>query len=81
MITKPPTTPGPEEPQSIVRTQATTTPSLGGMSGEMMMMVSGILVVGVYVIFGLIANEWYPSFLSVVAASFAVILPRLISDE
>jgi hypothetical protein len=49
------------------------------MSGEMMVMVSGVLILGVYVIFGLIANEWYPSFLSVVAATFAVILPRVTS--
>jgi len=49
------------------------------MSGEMMVMVSGILILGVYLIFGLIANEWYPSFVSVVAASFAVILPRVTS--
>jgi hypothetical protein len=52
---------------------------LGGMSGETMVMVSGILILGVYVIFGLIANEWYPSFVSVVAATFAVILPRVTS--
>jgi len=79
MTTEPPTAPGPEEPQPIAPTSATTTPSLGGMSGEMMVMISGILILGVYVIFGLIANEWYPSFLSVVAATFAVILPRVTS--
>jgi hypothetical protein len=79
MTTQPPTPPGPEETQPIAPTPANTAPSLGGMSGEMMVMVSGILIIGVYVIFGLIANEWYPSFLSVVTATFAVILPRVTS--
>ena len=79
MTTEPPTAPGPEGPQPITPTPATSTPSVGGMSGETMVMVSGILVLGVYVIFGLIANEWYPSFISVVAATFAVILPRVTS--
>jgi hypothetical protein len=79
MTTDRPTVPGPEDPQPITPTPATSTPSLGGMSGETMVMVSGILVLGVYVIFGLIANEWYPSFISVVAATFAVILPRVTS--
>jgi hypothetical protein len=79
MTTEPPTSPGPEEPQPIIPTSAPTTPSLGGMSGEMMVMISGILILGVYLIFGLIANEWYPSFVSVVAATFAVILPRVTS--
>ena len=50
MTTEPPTTPGLEEPQSIAPTQATTTPSLGGMSGEMMVMVSGIVTP---------ASTWY----------------------
>ena len=36
-------------------------------------------MLGVYVIFGLIANEWYPSFISVVATTFAVILLRVTS--
>jgi hypothetical protein len=79
MTTEPPMVPGPQDPQPITPTPATSTPSLGGMSGETMVMVSGILVLGVYVIFGLIANEWYPSFISVVAATFAVILPRVTS--
>lgn len=77
MTTDPPPTPEPESPQPIPPTPATTTPSLRGMSGEMMVMVSGILILGVYVIFGLIADEWYPSFLSVVAATFAIFLPRV----
>jgi hypothetical protein len=79
MTTEPPTTPGPGDPQPMAPTPATPTPSLGGMSGETMVMLAGILILGVYVIFGLIANEWYPSFISVVAATFAVILPRVTS--
>ena len=49
MTTEPPTAPGPEEPQPIAPTPATTTASLGGMSGGMMVMISGILILGVYV--------------------------------
>ena len=79
MTTEPPTPSEPESPQPIAPTPADTTASLGGMSGEMIVMVSGILILGVHVIFGLIANEWYAQFLSVVAATFAVILPRVTS--
>ena len=79
MTTEPPTPSEPESPQPIVPTPADTATSLGGMSGEIIVMVSGILILGVYVIFGLIANEWYPSFPSVIAATFAVILPRVTS--
>jgi hypothetical protein len=77
MTTEPPTPTEPEGQQLTPPTRGTTTPSLGGMSGEMMVMVAGILILSVYVIFGLIANQWYPSFLSVVAATFAIILPRV----
>ncbi len=77
MTTEPPTPTGPENQQPMAPTGGATTPSLGGVSGEMLVMVSGILILGVYVIFGLIADQWYPSFLSVVAATFAVILPRV----
>ncbi|HEX2404865.1 MAG TPA: hypothetical protein VHM29_09190 [Acidimicrobiia bacterium] len=77
MTTEPPTPTGPENQQPRAPTPGAATPSLGGMSGEMLVMVSGILILGVYVIFGLIANQWYPSFLSVVAATFAIILPRV----
>ncbi|MGH8948861.1 MAG: hypothetical protein ACRDXF_08380, partial [Acidimicrobiia bacterium] len=69
MTTEPPTPSEPEAPRPISPTAAATTPSLGGMSGETIVMVSGILILGVYVIFGLIANEWYPSFVSVVVAT------------
>ena len=79
MTTEPPTPTGPEDQQPMPPTAGTTAPSLGGVSGEMLVMVSGILILGVYVIFGLIADQWYPSFLSVVAATFAVILPRVSS--
>jgi len=50
---------------------------MGSMSGERMVMIAGVVVVGVYVIFGLIANEWVPPFESVVVGSFAIILPLI----
>ena len=77
MTTEPPTPTEPEDQQPIYPTPGATTRPVRGMSGEMMVAVSGILILGVYVIFGLIANQWYPSFLSVVAATFAIILPRV----
>jgi hypothetical protein len=57
MTSDPPTVSGPEDPQPITPTPATSAPSLGGMSGETIVMVSGVLVLGVYGIFGLMANE------------------------
>jgi hypothetical protein len=77
MTIEPPAPTGPEDQQPLPPTSGITAPSLGGMSGEMLVMISGILILGVYVIFGLIADQWYPSFLSVVAATFAIILPRV----
>jgi hypothetical protein len=71
MTTEPPTPTGPENQHPRPPTPGTTTPSLGGMCGEMMVMVSGTLILGVHVIFGLIADQWCPSFLSVVAGTFA----------
>jgi hypothetical protein len=47
------------------------------MSGERMVMIAGIIVVGVYVIFALIADEWSPPFESIVVGSFAIILPMI----
>jgi hypothetical protein len=47
------------------------------MPGETLVMIAGIIVVGVFVIFGLIANEWYPPFESVVVGSFAILLPLI----
>ncbi|MGH8870540.1 MAG: hypothetical protein ACRDWS_00990 [Acidimicrobiia bacterium] len=45
------------------------------MSGQTMVMIAGILVVAVFLIFGLIADEWYPPFESIVVASFAILIP------
>jgi hypothetical protein len=77
MTTEPPPPPESAGPQPASQPSSVTSTSLGGLSGEMLLMISGVLILGVYVLFGLIADEWYPTFLSVVAATFAVILPRV----
>lgn len=75
MTTEPPAMPDPAPQPDITASPSATTSSLSGMPGETMVMIAGLLVVGVFVIFGLIADEWYPPFGSVVAATFAVIIP------
>lgn len=77
MTIEPPTTPDRATPQPREPISTGTTSALGALSGEMMVMISGVIILGVYLIFGLIADEWYPSFLSVVAATFIVIIPRM----
>jgi hypothetical protein len=72
-----PVSPDPVSPEPAQQTPAIMPGGPGGMSGEMMVMISGIIILGVYVVFGLIADEWYPSFVSVVAGTFAIFLPRM----
>ncbi|MGH8949971.1 MAG: hypothetical protein ACRDX9_00975 [Acidimicrobiia bacterium] len=72
MTSEPPAT-----PESTPPTPAPAASPLTGMSGEMMVMISGAVVLGVFVIFGLILDEWYPPYESIIPASFAVLLPRL----
>jgi hypothetical protein len=81
MTTEPPGAPDPTPAQEPVATtpvapQAASSP-LSSMSGERMVMIAGVVVVGVFLIFGLIADEWYPPFESVVVGSFAILLPLL----
>lgn len=75
MTTEPPAPPDPTPQSDATPTPPATTSSLGGMPGETAVMIAGLLVVGVFVIFGIIADEWYPPFASVVVATFAVIIP------
>ena len=42
-----------------------------------MVMISGVVVLVVFVVFGLILDEWYPPYESIIPAAFAVLLPRL----
>ncbi|MGH8916552.1 MAG: hypothetical protein ACRDZM_18800 [Acidimicrobiia bacterium] len=79
MTSEPPATPAPEpDPasQPTVPTAPVASP-MSNMSGQTMVMIAAVVVLGVYVIFGLIVDEWYPSFEAVIAASFAVILPQV----
>ena len=80
MTTEPPGTPDPTPAHEPAATPAPAAPAsspLSNMSGERMVMIAGVIVVGVFVIFGLIADEWYPPFESVVVGSFAIILPLI----
>jgi len=77
MTTEPPGTPEPTPSPEPTPPQTAAGPSMGNMSGQTLVMVASVVVVAVYLIFGLIANEWYPSFESLIAASFALILTRV----
>jgi hypothetical protein len=50
---------------------------MGTMSGQTLVMIASVVVVGVYLVFGLIANEWYPESESLIAATFGLILTRV----
>jgi hypothetical protein len=77
MTNEPPGTPDPTPAQEPAAPAAPTSSPLSNMSGERMVMIAGIIVVGVYVIFALIADEWSPPFESIVVGSFAIILPMI----
>jgi len=82
MTTEPPGTPDPipaQEPATPTPAAPASSP-LSNMSGERMVMIAGVIVVGVWVIFALIADEWFPPFESVVVGSFAIILPLIGSE-
>ena len=75
MTTEPPASPDPTPAPDTTNSPSATAASLGGMPGETLVMIAGLLIVGVFVVFGIIADEWYPPFESVVAATFAAIIP------
>lgn len=79
MTNEPPVAPDPPPSEPAATTPTAGTATQTGLSGEMMLTISGILILGVYVVFGLIADEWYPPFLQLVAATFALILARTAS--
>ena len=76
MTTEPPGTPEPTPPPEPAP-QTSPGPSMGNMSGQTLVMLASVVVVAVYLIFGLIANEWYPKSESLIAATFALILTRV----
>lgn len=47
------------------------------MSGEQMASIGGALLVGSYLVFGLVFNEYWISWLPLVLAVFAVVIPRM----
>jgi len=77
MTTEPPGSPEPTPATEPAPSRTDSSMSLGNMTGQTLVMIASVVVVGVYLVFGLIANEWYPSFESLIAASFALILTRV----
>jgi hypothetical protein len=79
MTTEPPSTPEPEATvPPIPAAPATTAPTV---SGQMLLLVGAVLIVGEYLIFGLIANEWYPGEVSLVAATVILAMALLKGGE
>lgn len=52
-------------------------PSLGAAAPERLIMFGAVLVLGVYVLFELIMGEYFQSWITLVAAAFILILPRV----
>lgn len=77
MTTEPPGTPEPTPASEPSPTRTDSSMSLGNMSGQTLVMIASVVVVGVYLVFGLIANEWFPESESLIAASLALILTRV----
>ena len=76
MTTEPPGTPEPAPVSEPVTSGTDSNMSLGNMSGQTLVMIASFVIVGVYLVFGLIANEWFPESESLIAATFALILTR-----
>lgn len=74
MTTEPPAAPEPPPiPEPV--------PAAPTVSGQLLLIVAGILIVGEYLIFGLIANEWYPGEVSLVAATVVLLFALIKSDS
>ena len=76
MTTEPPGTPEPAPVSEPVTSGTDSSMSLGNISGQTLVMIASFVVVGVYLVFGLIANEWFPESESLIAATFALFLTR-----
>jgi hypothetical protein len=77
MTTEPPGTPEPTPVPEPTAPQSASPSPLDNMSGQTLVMIASVVVVAVYLIFGLIANEWFPSDEALIAASFALVLSRI----
>ncbi len=78
MTTEPPA--APEPPPIPEPVPAAPTSSAPSVSGQLLLTVAAILIIGEYLIFGLIANEWYPGEVSLVAATVVVVFALLKND-
>jgi hypothetical protein len=78
MTTEPPT--APEPPPTPEPVPTVPTPAAPTVSGQMLLLVAAILIVGEYLIFGLIANEWYPGEVSLVAATVVLVFALMKND-
>ena len=78
MTTEPPTTPEPTPGDQPVTPPAVPPAAAGPMSsmtGETLVTIGAALVLGSYLVFGLIANEFHQYTVQLVAAAFALLVP------
>ncbi len=78
MTTEPPA--APEPPPIPEPVPAAPTSSAPSVSGQLLLTVAAILIIGEYLIFGLIANEWYPGEVSLVAATVVLVFALMKND-
>jgi hypothetical protein len=84
MTTEPPATPEPmpsDQPASTPPAAPAPAPSsMSSFSGETLVMFGGALVLGSYLVFALIADEFHQFTPQLIAAAFAVIVPLINRD-
>jgi UDP-N-acetylmuramyl pentapeptide phosphotransferase/UDP-N-acetylglucosamine-1-phosphate transferase len=74
------TTPSiPDDPASTQAESGDVSPSAGSnlRSGEKMVSLGGLILIVGYLVFGLLANEYWVAWLPLLLAVFAVLLPRI----
>ncbi len=81
MTNEPPSVPDPVPAPEPVPTPAPAPAPPASISGQMLLMVAALLIIGEYLIFGLIAGEWYPGEVSLVAASVVLIFSLMKQRE
>ncbi|MFP3915947.1 MAG: hypothetical protein ACLFWM_13795 [Actinomycetota bacterium] len=66
-----------DQPSEPDRAEAAAGPGGISTSGEGLLTIGALLVVGVYVVFELLIGEYFQSWTVIVAAVFALVLPRV----
>lgn len=81
MTTEPPGTPEPTPSPEPTPPRTTSGTSLGNISGETLVMIGAALVLVSYVIFQLITADLFQYITTLVAATFAVLIPLVAKDR